>query len=186
MSRLIKHKDILVIFFIFLLVFLANLQGFITSLKRERDTQRILDLGNLEKGLEKYKEDFGFYPLSSDDHHIVACVGLDTKIATDKNGMALTTSFRKPKYVGLVACRWGQDPLGDALDLSYPAYLGTIPADPHINKGDTYFYVSDGTTYSIFASLELRGEKDFSKTILKKKIKCGKRYCNFGRGNIVE
>jgi hypothetical protein len=156
------------------------------SLKRERDTKRILDLGNIESGLEKYRAEFGFYPLSSEKGLMVACNGPKTTIAKDKSGGPIVLTSKKPVYVNLVECDWGKDPLGDALDLNYPAYLSVLPQDPLNNQGVTYLYKSDGKSYLLLASLELKEEKDFNKVILTKKIMCGTKYCNFGRGNIVE
>ena len=183
---MLLNKNFLIVFLVFLVVLFANYIGFTASLKRERDSRRILDLGSIEVSLKKYIEEFGSYPLSSDDGLMVACHGSNTGVAVDKNGNAIPSTFKKSHYVNLVECGWGKDPLGDAMDLNYPPYLSPLPADPLQKKGMSYLYTSDGNTYTILATLELKEEKDFDKKILSKKIKCGKKYCNFGRGNIVE
>lgn len=186
MKRLIKYKEILIVVSVFAFVLVANFIGFNTSLKRQRDIQRILDIGKIESGLKLYKEDFGEYPLSSDDGRIMACPGPETGVEMDETGKPKASLFKKPKLVGLIPCQWGKDSLLDASDINYPPYIDGIPTDPLQNKGLIYLYKSGGQGYQLLAHLELKEHKEFDILILRRKVKCGKEYCNFGREVVVK
>jgi type II secretory pathway pseudopilin PulG len=179
-------KDIVVILFVFFLVFLSNYVGFSNSLKRQRDIQRILDIGKIESGLRSYRSEYGAYPLSTDDGRILACPGPNTKYVTDETGKPVVTTFKKSKLKNLIPCEWGKDSLWDATDINYPAYIDGLPKDPMGEKGYKYIYRSDGNGFEIYGHLELREHKEFDNLILKKNIDCGKVTCNFGREIVVK
>jgi type II secretory pathway pseudopilin PulG len=178
-----KEKEWLVV--IVLIVVFANLVGFRASFQRERNIQRVLDLGAIQVGLAKYKSEHGYYPLSSTDGKIIACRGDNTGFEKDEQGRVKESSFKKPKLINLIECQWGKDPLGYAMDLNYPAYLSIIPADPASNKGIDYLYFSDGGNYQIYASFENKEPTEYNPDIAKLKLRCGKAVCNFGRSSGV-
>lgn len=164
-----------------LFVGVANAYGFNSSFKRRRDIQRILDMGNIQTGLYKYKQDFGKYPLSGPTGKIVGCRGEKTDIPRDSQGNALPYTTKKPNYLNLVECDWGKA-LQDPGDINYPSYLNPIPKDPYSHKGVSFLYISDGENYQILGVLELKHEgQDYNKQLEDRKLKCGKRVCNFGR-----
>jgi len=181
-----SKKDIVILFCIFLLVLISNFVGFTTSLKRQRDIQRILDIGKIESGLNKYKIEYGEYPLSDNEGQMLACPGPKTGVELDETGKPKASLFKKPKMVNLIPCVWGKDSLLDASDINYPAYIDKLPADPLQDKGYKYVYKSNGKGYEILGHLELREHKEFDKLILNMKILCGKPYCNFGREIVVK
>ena len=179
--RFFTKLQIRALLIILVLIILANLAGFRASFQRERNIQRVLDLGALQVGLAKYKGEFGFYPASSSDGKIVACWGPYTDYEKDNDGKRTETAFRKNKLINLADCEWGKDALLDVMDINYPAYLSVIPADPQADKGMSYLYYSNGEDYQLFASFENKEPGEYSSEIAKRKLNCGKRYCNFGR-----
>lgn len=180
--RIVKIKPYIIqITVVLLLILIANYMGYKTALKRQRDIQRVLDIGYLQQALIAYKADFGHYPLSSEGGKIIACRGIDTKPERDSRGNVVNNGFKKANILNLVPCQWGEDALLDALDLNYPAYLSLIPKDPAADRGFTYVYRSDGNGFVLLAHLELTEQKDYSKTVLEKKITCGSYYCNMMR-----
>lgn len=179
-----NKNQIVGVLLIFSLLILSNLWGFKTSLSRERDTHRVLDLGNIESGLNSYFADFGYYPLSNSSGEMVACPGLYTKVEKDEDKkVVVKTGYKKPVIINMVPCIWGKDALLDASDPGYPAYISILPSDPMKNNTSKYIYVSDGKSYNIYARLELRSTTGFSPEIEKQKIMCGKYICNFSRSN---
>jgi len=171
------------IFLIFFCVIVATLLGFRSSFMRERDIQRVLDIGALEVGINKYYSEFGFYPEASVDGRIVACIGDKTVFETDSTGKVKFTSNKKVKLLNLIPCEWGKDPLGDAGDLEYPPYVSIIPKDPLSDKGGSYKYLSNGKHYQILASFETKEINDYDPDIKKRREKCGNVICNFGRSD---
>lgn len=176
-----KNSLLKVVIISLVVVSFSNAMGFRASFKRRRDIQRILDMGNIQTGLYKYKQDFGKYPVSGPNGKIVGCRGENTDIPRDSSGNAIPYTTKKPNYLNLVECEWGT-PLLDPGDINYPAYLEKIPVDPYSHKGINYRYISDGEKYQILGTLELKNEgQDFNKLLEGKGIKCGKKICNFGR-----
>jgi hypothetical protein len=56
-----------------------------------------------------------------------------------------------------------------------------LPNDPQEDRGLTYFYVSNGKRYQVFASLERTDQDEYDPKVLARNINCGVRTCNFGR-----
>ena len=149
---------------ILLVIFFATFINLQISLRRSRDSQRKSDIRDIYNALAKYQNDFGTFPLSKDGE-IVACGG-KTK---DELGLPIFES-----------CRWGWDSLVDTQDLNYPEYLTRIPADPYYLKGFNYYYISNGSKFQMYASLEGRDEAEFDSKIEKRNLSCGSKICNFG------
>jgi type II secretory pathway pseudopilin PulG len=180
----LKKKEFLGIGVILGLIVIASLFGFSESKKRARDEQRNLDISAISAGLEKYKADYGYYPGSSNDGEIVACMGENTRVVKDKSGNPLKQKgANKYTLENLIACQWGHDALQDVMDINYPSYLKTLPVDPQFAEGITYFYQQKEGQYFVYASYETKDISDFSQAVKDKKIACGSRVCNVARTN---
>lgn len=154
----------------------------LVSYRNDRDTQRNLDISAIAGGIEKYRSDYGSYPLSSGDGAILGCKGENTSVVKDKTGKPVVENgAKKNKIQNYAPCEWGVDWLGDIEDENYPKYLSVIPKDPQSEKGVNYHYESDGATYKIYASYEGQTISDYSENIVSLKISCGVRVCNVGR-----
>jgi len=179
-------KDFWKLFFLFFLVFMASALGFNESAKRERDVRRNEDISNIAKAIEAYKQAFGYYP-ESKDGKIVACANPNTKVLRDKNGFGIREKgASRDKLVGLAPCEWGQDPLRDASDGNYPAFLDKLPQDPESSRGFSYRYDFENGRYFVYVTYETKRMPDYSNNVLKKRILCGKKFCNGGRTNGIE
>lgn len=119
--------------------------------------------------------------------------GRDANRKSDLNqiGKALETYYNdKGSYpigaAGLIngcsggsSCDWG-DPF---VDENGTTYMIEIPADPRDNM--SYYYVSDGTYYQIYANLENTLDKDVPVDASDNKMEysdiiCGSGACNYG------
>ena len=99
--------------------------NYATSTKRGRDNRRKSDLRNIATALETYFNDKGAYPLG---------------VSGVMNGCSTNDSQ---------ACEWGQ-PFTDSQGT---LYMTELPQDP-VDVSTTYYYVSNGTSYKIYAKLE--------------------------------
>lgn len=172
-----EKKTVAWIIGIVVLISLFNFKG---ALRKARDYQRKYDLNRIVDALEIYKQEFGFYPPSNEDGKIVGCKkqGVEDKDLLDtKTGV---TFEEKLKNI-FQECRWGQDPLRDITDLSYPAYIDPLPTDPNTSKGADYFYVSNISYFQIFGALEGKNEPEYRKGVEKRGLMCGSKVCNFGK-----
>lgn len=157
--KFFTKKEFLEIAIILAVLIVVSLPNFIVSLRRARDAQRKNDLGAMENALNRFNNDFGFYPLSSQDGRIVAC------------------------SPNLEPCDWGKDALADPSDSSFPSYLPVIPIDPDNKKGVSYRYISNAKRFQILASLEGDVEDEYDEAILARDIKCGTVICNSGKAS---
>ena len=64
-------------------------------------------------------------------------------------------------------------------DLS--GFLPAVPRDPESVNGVDYIYLSNGSRYQVYASLEDKKQDEYEVNIEKRNISCGARICNFGR-----
>ena len=160
-------KAILVIFAFLIVISTPN---FIVSLRRARDAQRKADIGSIHDSLLRYQGDFGSFPLSVSGK-IAACEPVSFK----EVGGIKTPVFS--------ACDWGKDELRDLSDLSYPSYLKTVPNDPQKDKGYSYHYLSNGSSFQVYGSLEGKAEDEYDPAIIKRGLACGEKICNFGKGS---
>jgi type II secretory pathway pseudopilin PulG len=179
--KFFTKKESLITMLILALIALVSIPNFKVALRRERDANRKADIGNILKGLSTYYKDFGFYPPSSPDGRIIACKkeGINelTKLTVKEKDL-------ETKLKDLFApCDWGKDSLRDVFDKTYPAYIGTLPADPDTNKGVRYMYFSDTQHIQLYASLEGSDEAEYSEAIVGRNLSCGTQICNFGRAS---
>lgn len=145
---------------ILLVIFIAAFFNYQVAIRRGRDNQRKNDMGDLANALGVYKERNGFYPLSSEDGKIKAC--LDRPLAPDENLMVIAQS-----------CEWGKDQLGNVRGL---------PHDPQDKSGVSYHYISNGNYFQVFGALE-GDEAEYDQKVVNRNISCGKRICNFGKAS---
>jgi len=162
-----EFKAILIIFACLVVISTPN---FIVSLRRARDAQRKADIGSIQDALYRYQADFGSFPLSAGGK-IAACEPVSYK------------DFGGIKTPVFSACDWGKDALRDLSDLSYPSYLKTVPNDPQKDRGYSYYYLSNGSSFQIYGSLEGKAEDEYDSAIIKRGLACGSKICNFGKGS---
>lgn len=157
-----------------------SLYNFGLALRRARDAQRIADINAVSNALNKFLADFGFFPYA-EDGKIVACKSdnFDELVVEVKQADKL----KPDAYLTLLKpCDWGKSEFRDLLDASYPAYLTTLPQDPQFSKGSSYIYLSNGTRYQLYASLEGEdGEDQYNQGVVSRQLDCGTRVCNFGK-----
>jgi hypothetical protein len=130
------------------------------------------DLQTLQKALDSYRSDFGFYPKSTPDGRMIACQDKNIPKEHDKNG----------KFVVKIApCEWGVDPLTDIEKGGSKVYLDKLPMDPQEASGVHYTYFSDGERYQLFVSFEDKSEPEYDQKVVKLGVSCGERVCNVER-----
>lgn len=163
------------------LVIIASLFNFRIALRRARDSQRREDLGTIYNALGTYQAQFGFFPLGSTDGEIKACEPENFNELLEE--FSKSVEFDTQGYLeSLIACEWGESKLTDLGDDGQIPYLDNIPQDPRTKDGISYFYISNGRRYQIYAYLE--GEVDeigYDTSIVHRKLPCGNHVCNFGR-----
>lgn len=147
--------ELIQIVIILVIVFALAYFNFQFAEAKARDFQRKADLKYIRSRLEELKDDFGLFPLSTEDGRIIYC-GDDPR--------------------NLQPCEWGEDRIG----FGTPAYIERLPADPLHKKGYSYRYESNGKSMKIYASLERITDDEYNRDVASKKILCGKKICNFG------
>lgn len=105
----------------------------VAQFEKASDARRKSDLQQLQRAMEAFYEDHGFYPCSSANTYRI----IDSGVRDDPcegEGLAFNGSS------------------------SWQPYMKLLPADPRSEKSYKY-YSPDGQTYYLYASLD-RGEKD--------------------------
>lgn len=119
----------LLIVMVILSILVAIATGaYASSTRRGRDNRRKNDLRSLSTALETYYGDKGRYPTGTGGV-IMGCGSGDTS-----------------------ACDWG-DTTNGFKDQYGTLYMVLMPQDP-LTASQTYYYVSSGTSYKIYAKLE--------------------------------
>jgi hypothetical protein len=151
------------------------------SLRKSRDAQRLSDIGAISEALDKYQEDFGFYPPSTPDGKILACKG--ENFGNIPEGIP-EGEKRVYFFKSLRGCNWGEDGLRDVNDDSFEPYLKTIPRDPKAGSGYSYLYLSDTNRFQLYAYLEGgKSEVGFRDGIIGRDLHCGVNICSFGKAS---
>lgn len=163
------------------IVVLLTIYNFRIALRRSRDVQRRGDVSAITRALDEYHDDFGFFPLNSDEGKIKAC-------RPDNYNDLLKELARKEEFDyglylnSLSACDYGKDSLKDLGDPSYVPYLETIPNDPESEKNISYLYLSNGERFQLYAYLEGESaEIGYNQGIVKRNLNCGSQICNYGK-----
>jgi hypothetical protein len=152
------------------------------ALRRARDAQRKADIGAIADALEKYHEEFGYFPPSIDGS-IVACKGpdFDEKI----NEVSEKTPVVREEYLALLApCVWGEDSFTDVSDSEHLPYMQRLPRDPYADRQMTYLYLSNQNRYQLFTALEGgNSENGYDTSITARALSCGAagELCSFGK-----
>ena len=169
-------KELKIIIPVLTFIFILGFFNFRLSLLRSRDHQRKRDVGEIVSALGVYREEFGFYPPSSDGK-IVACKRTEiTDFSIDKSLNLEENLLRVFK-----GCEWGEDSLADVSEEESVPYLKTIPSDSDKDKGASYLYISDVSYFQLFAHLENEDDVQYKKEVEKRNLICGMRICNFGK-----
>ena len=172
------RNEIIVTTLIFLIVGAITGRGMVMSLLRARDSQRMSDLGAVSDALEKFHEEYGFFP-PAEDGKIKACKGDNFDEVLQK--LKVLPQFNRDMFLsGLRGCTWGIDPFENvATDNSY---MKTLPRDPQTQKGLAYVYISNGNRFQILAHLEEESDSDiYDAKLAARAIACGSMTCNVGK-----
>lgn len=159
-----SKKELFGVSMILMVIIGATYINLVAAERRARDNQRKNDIRSVSDALNKYGNDFAFFP-ASHNGNILAC-GEPAKINDD--------DFE------FTACVWGTDAIRDLSDSSYGAYIERLPLDPSKHKGVDYYYLSDGRRYQLFAALESHQEAEYDPKIEARNLPCGSKICNFG------
>jgi type II secretory pathway pseudopilin PulG len=162
----LSKKDFTVIFIIFSFLLLITVLNMRVSFRKSRDQQRKGDIRAIYDALNRYNDEFSFYP-GSQNGKILACKGPVNKFG----------------YPDFVPCEWGEDSIRDIFDDSYPPYLENLPKDPQSDKGAQYLYLSTGSHFQLYAALESSNQDEYNPSIVARNLSCGNRICNFGLAN---
>lgn len=170
----LKRSEIFAFFLLIFFIVVVSYFNFQVSFRRERDNIRRNDLTAVVDALEAYRRDYNVYPTSTEDGKIVACAGPNT-IVVRKN--------RQKMFVkDAVGCDWGKDNMYlDPNDIKSSKLLSPIPQDPELVDGLSYFYISDGLEFQIFAFFEGKDEKEYDQNIEVLGLMCGSKICNVGK-----
>jgi hypothetical protein len=179
--RFFTKEESGVIVLILLLIGVVSFNNFRLALRRSRDSDRKQDAARVADALRFYKEDFGFYPPSSESGRIVACSknGGQVEIDLEEKEMSL-----EEQLLGIFdPCEWGNDALKDITDPDYPPYMKGLPKDPQWEKGIKYIYRSNTKHFQLYVSLESDEEDEYNEDIVEYGVMCGERVCNFGKSS---
>lgn len=178
--RPLSKREITGVSLILAFVFLLSLFNFGVSIRKSRDAQRKGDLGAISRSLEKYRDDFGFFPPATGDGKILACPK-DNFDEIASQAMTPTGLDMEKYFEAFVGCVWGEDKLIDPQDKDHPPYINPLPKDPK-DGVIQYLYFSNTKRFQIFAYLEGEHQEDgYNENIEKRNLYCGNAICNFGR-----
>lgn len=179
--RFFTRSELKTVIVVLVLISLVTGYNLDLSIQRARDARRRADMSQISNALNSYFEDFGFFPSATSDGKILACKGeMYDKVV---NEISDSDIFDIAKYEsGLRPCEWGEDGLRDLGDESYPAYLTTIPQDPKVAKGYSYYYLSNNRRYQLFTYLEGKDDEiGYDEAIVKRDLPCGNQTCSYGK-----
>lgn len=145
-SRAFTLIELLVVIAILGILAVVGLASFRSSQAKARDARRKSDLANIQRAFEMYFNDYGSYPLS------------------DASGQVVIPN------VGSLAWAGGTE----FIDENGTIYMKQLPNDPSGNR--TYCYLSDGTSYRLYARLE--NTEDFQR--LTNPVTCNSLSYNYG------
>lgn len=170
---IVKSSEIFVFVLTLLVIVGLTAVNYQISAARARNEERRENLDEIQAALIKFYKTYQFYPENSTDGKIVACKGPETVV---RRGLIL---FDNP-----VPCEWGEDGLSeDPTDDGLVKLLDPIPPDPNALNGYSYFYLSTGQEFQIFASYEGKPELEYNEIIAKFSLPCGTKVCNSVKGS---
>lgn len=137
--------ELMIVMGLIMILSVVGIGSFMVATVKSRDAQRKNDLNQMVKAIESFYSDVGHYPLSEtstdatkDTPHCYESTG---GIGTDLQCISGGKLYSKN-------------------DTIYAYYI-TIPSDPV--RQAPYTYISDGTTFAIYAGLENENDKDLLK-----------------------
>jgi type II secretory pathway pseudopilin PulG len=150
--------ELLIVIAIMGILAVVGLDSFMFSMAKGRDAQRKSDLAAVAKALETYQNDFSRYPLSSEG--LIAGCGDGTD-----------------------DCSWGAV-FSATVNGSGQTYMSVLPVEP--TNGENYYYKSsDGTTYSLYSTLENQHDKGYFSSDddegydVVDEVDCGDNHCRY-------
>ncbi len=167
-----SKTEIISVVIIVLILIAISIPNFASSIVRYRDQVRSDDLLTLQKALDSYRSDAGYFPQSTSDGRMIACQDKNGPKEYDKKGNLV---------IKLVPCQWGIDPLTDIEKGGSKIYLDRIPEDPQGASGIHYTYLSDGQRYQLLVSFEDKDEPGYDQKVADRGVSCGERNCNVER-----
>jgi type II secretion system protein G len=153
--------ELMVVMVIMAILVVAGVSSFISSQKKSRDTKKKNDLRQMVLALETYYSDHGQYPASDAEGRILGCAPTGTDV-----------------------CEWGE--IFQSED-GGSVYMVNLPVES--NERKKYLYVSSGTAFQMYATLENTLDADIPKdqddqARVFTDIDCGNEatavYCNYG------
>jgi len=183
--KFFSKNEFIAVLSILAVVVIVSLFNFRIALRRARDAQRREDLGTIYNALGTYQSQFGFFPLGSTDGKIKACKPENFNELLEEFSKGV--EFDTQGYLeSLASCEWGASKLTDLGDVAQIPYLENIPQDPRTKVGISYFYISNGRRYQIYAYLEGEvNEIGYDASIVRRNLPCGNYVCNFGRADSI-
>lgn len=156
-----SRSEIKPVAIILTILFIVTIYNMSISLRRGRDATRKNDISTVQKALDTYYQKYRVYPKSTSDGRIIGC--FDGEVKLDTAGYP----------INVTVCEWGQSSLEE---------IKVMPRDPYSKKGTNYLYVSDGSSYMFYVSLEGKDEAEYTTSVLNQNLQCGNQICNYGRG----
>ena len=161
--KFFKKSELKIIFVILLSISFLYVINIKASLRKGRDITRKDDISYVQKALNTYYQKHKVYPLSDNSGRILGCFN-DAPLFDEKTGFAINA----------VACDWGRSSFED---------ITLMPRDPKSKDGMEYKYVSDGSSYKFYVSLEGKKEPEYNEQTISLNLQCGTKICNYGRGD---
>lgn len=159
--KLFSKEETKSILLILVILFSVTAYNMAISIRRGRDATRKNDISAIQKSLDTYYQKYRVFPKSTVDGKIIGC--FDGEVAIDSSGIPTNS----------IVCEWGKSTFEE---------IKTMPQDPYAKKGMNYLYISDGSEYNFYVSLEGRDEPEYTQAIALKNLQCGNKICNYGRG----
>ena len=137
---------------------LINLQ---VSYRKSRDLRRKDDVRAVTDAVEAFRNDYAYFPFSTEDGRIIACLEDTENPPLDEEGNIIFS-----------ACEWGNDTIH--------GYIQNLPTDPQTDDGGQYLYISNGRRYQMYATLESSAESEYNLEVVNRGLYCGTKICNYG------
>ena len=159
--------ELLVVVALIMILSAIGVGSFISSAAKSLDTQRKNDLNQLAKAAESFNSDVGRYPIST---------------ATGGFTCYKVDNLAVPPTKGDMSCISSK--LSFTNDTKVTNYI-TWPTDPDLNQ--KYYYKSDGSTFSLYTTIQNDQDKDLFKDVdgniitydVTDSVDCGVLECNY-------
>lgn len=144
--------ELLIVIAVLGILAVVGLDSFFFSMAKGRDAQRKAELSAVVKALETYQNDFNRYPLG-------------------ESGLIMGCGD------GTSECVWGEV-FKATLRGAEQVYMPVLPVEP--TQGGSYYYVSDGQGFALYATLENPHDKAYqAATYNVEGASCGSNSCYY-------